>query len=440
MLIVLSSLSFAQSLNMNLVGTWDANMSTDTTYNSVDVTNYNDCWGWSQDGKEYVVIGSNVGSHIIDVTNPSTPQEVDFVRGKFSSNAIHRDYKTHKGYLFMVCDQGPSSLQVADLSYLPDSVHVVYDEDSFIVKSHNIFIDTLNERLYSCGGTKQTGGNDLSIFDISTPSNPILLIDLKDSIPWWGSAVGYVHDIHVKNNIGFTHDEDAMHVIDFTNVNSPVILGSLNSYPDQGYNHSGWLNEDDTTYVMLDETPGKRVKFLDVSDYNNIQVTDLIDCNTSDTAELAHNSFFKDDLAYTSYYSHGVYVFDASDRNDIKIAAYYDPYNDTNSALDNCWGVYPYLPSNIIIASDINKGLVILNSNYIVSIKENEKSSFKLYPNPVNTGETVNFSKPVNYEVYSISGQFLFGGKNKSQFLTSQMSTGYYIVKINDNFTKLIVK
>lgn len=427
---------FSQSLNMDSLGGWRDNSIPPNQFNQT----YSDIWGWEQNGKEYAVIGSTIGSHIIDVTNPNNPIEIDTVIGRFTGNVIHRDFKVYNGYLYMVCDEGPSSLQIADLSYLPDSVHVVYDEDSLIVKSHNLFIDTATARMYSCGGSKPTGGNDLSIFDLSNPASPILLVDLKDSIPWWGTAVGYVHDIYVKNNIAYTNDGDAMHIIDFTNVNSPVILGSLDSYPDQGYNHSGWLNDDDTTYVMLDETHGKSLKFLDVSDPTDIQVTDVEGCNTDSTA-IPHNGFFKGDFVYTSYYYDGVYVFDATDRNDVKIAGFYDTYQDSSgNGYEGCWGVYPYLPSGNIIASDLTKGLIVLQLNYAVGVKELQKEKVLLYPNPVNRGEAVSFSKLVNYEVYSISGQFLFGGKNKSQFLTSQLSTGYYIVKINDNFTKLIVK
>ena len=49
-----------------------------------------------------------------------------------------------------VCDEGPSSLQIMDLSFLPDSVSVIYDDDSLITRSHNIFIDTAYSKLYSC--------------------------------------------------------------------------------------------------------------------------------------------------------------------------------------------------------------------------------------------------------------------------------------------------
>lgn len=436
LIIGLNTSVFSQSLNMDLLGTWK-----DSTIINNGGQTYNDIWGYELNGREYAIIGSTIGTHIIDVTNPASPVEVDRVIGKYAStNVIHRDFKVHNNHLYMVCDEGPSSLQIADLSFLPDSVHVVYDDNSLIVKSHNIFIDTLNARLYSCGGTKLTGGNDLSVFDISAPSNPVLLSDLKDSVIWWHGAVGYVHDIYVENNIAYTNDEDAMHIIDFTNINSPIILGTLSSYTDQGYNHSGWLNDDDTTYIMLDETHGKRLKFFDVSDPSDIQITDVEGCNTDSTA-IPHNGFFKGNYAYVSYYYDGVYVFDATDRNDVKIAGFYDTYQGApGNGYEGCWGVYPYLPSGNIIASDLTKGLVILSLNNPASIKSIEKEKIKVFPNPVNSGEYVNFEKQVEYEIYTISGQSLFGKQKGNRFSTTQMPTGCYFIKINNTFTKLIVK
>lgn len=410
-----TSPSKSQSANMTLLGTWKDTLIPKNKHNQT----YNDCWGWSQDGKEYAVIGSRVGSHIIDVTNPASPFEVDRVLGNYTGNSVvHRDFKVHKGHLYMVGDQGTSTLQIADLSYLPDSVHVVYDSNALLVKSHNIFVDSVNDRLYHCGGTKSSGDNDLSVFDISNPANPILLIDCKDSISWWSSTVGYVHDIYVENNIAYTHDLDAMHIIDFTNPTSPVILGSLASYPDQGINHSGWLHTDDTTYVMLDETHGKRLKFLDVSDPSNIQVTDLLGPGTSSTA-IPHNAFIKGDYAYTSYYYDGVYVFDVSNRDNVTIAGFYDTYpGPDGNDFHGCWGVYPYLPSGNIIASDLETGL------YVFSLINNPLpvANFSGTPTTLCEGSSVSY---IDASISGNSYQWFFPGGSPSSSISQNPTITY---------------
>ena len=357
-LTALNLASFSQSKNFRFLGNWN-----DTTIptNAGGFT-YNEVFGFEIKGVEYAVLGSTQGSHIIDITDPSNLIEVDFVPGQYRGNVTHRDFDVRNGYLYMVCDQANSSLQIADLSFLPDSVSVVYDSRNLLIRSHNIFIDSANDLLYSCGGNTQIGTNELRIIDISTPTAPSLVADLQNDVVWWSSFVGYVHDIFVRNNIAYTNDENAMHIIDFNNPLSPIILGTISSYSDQGYNHSGYLMDDDTTYVMCDETHGKRTKFMDVSDVTNIQVTDLEGPALPNNSQIPHNPIIKGKYAYVSYYYDGVQVYDISNKFNVKNIGYYDTYQGPNApGGEGCWGVYPLLRSNKILASDRRRGLFVLN-------------------------------------------------------------------------------
>ena len=355
-LLFINMVVFSQSKNMNLLGTWSDN----TIPTNASGFRYNEVWGFVHKGKEYAVIASKIGTHIIDVTNDTNIHEVDRVLGKFRGNVVHRDYHSHNGYLYMVCDEGASSLQIADLSYLPDSVHVIYDSDALIIRSHNIFIDTNSNILYTAGGSNLTGGNQLSLIDISTPSNPFLLTNLGLNIPWWNSAIGYCHDIYVQNDTVYTNDGNAMHIVDLTNYSSPILLGTLSTYPDKGYNHAGYLAADNETYVMCDETHTKRVKFIDVSSPSSITVTDLEGVVGGDPSAIPHNPIVFNKFAYVSYYYDGIYIYDISDKYDVKTSAFYDTYSGPNGyGYKGCWGVYPFLPSGKILVSDIYSGLLI---------------------------------------------------------------------------------
>lgn len=546
---------FSQELNLEAISNW----------RDTGTTRYNDCWGWAQDGKEYAVIGSQYGAHIIDVTDPQNIFEVDRVRGRhFGSNVIHRDYKTYNGYLYAVGDQGNASLQIIDLSYLPDSVHLVYDEDSLLVRSHNIFIDTINARLYSAGGSKIGGGNHLRIIDISNPVNPYLLVDCLTEFSWWQVFVGYVHDLYVRNNIAYVHDEDAFHMIDFTDPLNPIVTGQLSMYVDEGYNHSGWLHDDGERYIMFDETVGKRIKMLDVSDPLDIRVDDAFGVYTGDnTNTIAHNGFFLGDLAYVSYYDDGVYVYDCTDPQNVEIEGYYYIENGPfGLGSTGVWGVYPYLPSGNIIASDMGSGLhvlkwktpevfiesgfdtsfyegeatfgsplrvslshatshnditvdllfdtlnstadpndfnfafanmtntlpksILFEKNYtksysfdvtmlgdaipetdefiklklanltgatlgkseltliikdtlITSVESLEKEIINVYPNPVNQGESLTFSQPLDYVLFDVSGSKVKEGINEVQLNTSFLNKGVYILRSNQISYRIIV-
>ena len=326
--------------NVNLLFNWtDTSLPTNSLGGS-----YTDVYGVAINGGEYAVIGSTMGTHIIDVTNPTLCLEVAFVPGAFQGNGVtHRDFFSMENYLYAVCDQGPSTLQIIDLSNLPNSVTIVYDEDSLISTSHNMFIDTLNKKLYSTNG---------DVLDISNPSNPSFLFHMGFSC----------HDLYVENDTGyFNCTSNGLQIYEMT-TNSPQYLGSLTSYPQQGTNHSGWKK--DNTYVLADENHGLSLKVIDISDLNNLQVIALFNSGV-DPNSIAHNLIIRDNFVYVSYYHDGLQIFDISDPNNPVKAGHYDTYlpNNHNGYAGN-WGVDPQLPSGIILASDVQSGLFVLEFDY----------------------------------------------------------------------------
>ena len=326
--------------NINLLFNWS-----DSTLpiNSLGGS-YTDVYGVAINGREYAVIGSTMGTHIIDVTIPTQCLEVAFVPGTFQGSGVtHRDFFSMDNYLYGVCDQGSSTLQIIDLTNLPNSVSLVYNSDSLISTSHNMFIDTINKKLYSTNGT---------VLDISNPINPAFLFNMGFSC----------HDLYVENDTGyFNCTSNGLKVYEMT-TNTPQYLGGLTSYPDQGTNHSGW--KEDNTYVFADENHGLSLKVIDVSDLSNLSVTALFNSGV-DANSIAHNLIIRDDFVYVSYYHDGLQIFDISDPyNPIK-AGYYDTYlpNNHNGYAGN-WGVDPQLPSGIILVSDVQSGLFVLDFNY----------------------------------------------------------------------------
>ena len=326
--------------NINLLFNWS-----DSTLpiNSLGGS-YTDVYGVAINGREYAVIGSTMGTHIIDVTIPTQCLEVAFVAGTFQGSGVtHRDFFSMDNYLYGVCDQGSSTLQIIDLTNLPNSVSLVYNSDSLISTSHNMFIDTTNKKLYSTNGT---------VLDISNPIYPAFLFNMGFSC----------HDLYVENDTGyFNCTSNGLKVYEMT-TNTPQYLGGLTSYPDQGTNHSGW--KEDNTYVFADENHGLSLKVIDVSDLSNLSVTALFNSGV-DANSIAHNLIIIDDFVYVSYYHDGLQIFDVSDPyNPIK-AGYYDTYlpNNHNGYAGN-WGVDPQLPSGIILVSDVQSGLFVLDFNY----------------------------------------------------------------------------
>ena len=268
LLLGLSTFCSAQmQLNMTLLSNWK-----DTTYpTNWTGGRFSDCWGYvDSTGREYAFIGSTVGTHIFDVSNAASPVLVSFQPGRESSgNVVHRDFKTYQHYMYAVCDEGNSSLQIFDLQYMPDSVHKVYDSQHICKTAHNIFIN--NGKLYFCGMKDSTSTPvSFRVASLANPTDPVLLDDLHNP----AFPGGYVHDTHVHNDTAFLFcGNDGLFIYDYTNPVEPVLIQSITQYPQQGYNHSGWVSADGKTLVFADETHGDGVKVYDISDFSNIVTT-----------------------------------------------------------------------------------------------------------------------------------------------------------------------
>ncbi len=347
----------AQAVSIELLYNWtNASLPGSAAYANV----YNECWGVAQEEREYAIIGTTWGTHFFDVTDPANVVQVDSVKGAFTGNGVvHRDYHDYDGYLYAVCDEGSgiSTLQIIDMRALPDSVHVVYDGKEKLSTAHNIFIDTAQARLYAFIVGFAPGFSSVAMFSLDDPTDP-QLIKLYN-------AGSQVHDGYVEDGLAYLNDgyNGRFLIMDWSGVNSdtddPVVLGSLDSYPDQGYNHSGWLHEDGDLYVFADENHGHKMKAVDVSDPTDITVLSTFNSGV-DPESMPHNQIFRGDYLFTAHYHDGLYIHDLSDPTAPAEVASYKTYQlDDHISFRGAWGVYPFLPSGNVIVSDMQFGLFL---------------------------------------------------------------------------------
>lgn len=375
--LLLPFIGFSQvNFNLELLDNWnDENIICNSTQ-----IRYNDCWGFTLDGKEYAIIGSTEGTHYFSISDDNKFEELDFVPGKYqATTVIHRDIKTYQHYAYAVCDEGNSSLQIIDLSYLPDSVSVVGEMTDNFIQTHNLFIDEDNARLYSCGPLTTMGDYNIQVYDLTDPVNPALL--------WSGFSLPYVHDAYVRNNIAYLSCGDyGLRVYNFSDPANPVFLQNLDIYSEQGYNHQGWMTPSGNKFFFGDETNGKKIKQCEVQ--NNLLTIDNTFGTNYNNGSIPHNMMCSDDFLYVAYYNEGLRIYDIRGEGAIEVA-HYDTYPDESEfKMHGAWGIYSELPSGRLLVSDRTYGLFLLDFREdIFSISSGDQ--IQVYPNPVGQSEMI---------------------------------------------------
>lgn len=411
------------SLNFTLLSKLDPNG--DNTGN--DNRKYSGCWGWVQSskGKEYAIIGSSAKTYFIDITNPLVPVICDSVNNK-RAGCTWRELKTYQNYCYITSDDSsPNTFQIIDMKYLPDSVHVVHNDTTYFERGHTCWVD--GNKLYVGGQTSASGVlSNMCVYSLATPSVPVLLRTLSQDYP----SISYVHDMFVRNDTVYASaGGQGLQVLKFnTATNTFSLLGSFTGYPEAGYNHASSLTSNGKTLVFCDEVPtGVSIKVADVTNPGSIVMSSTIEPN-SNNEFVAHNPYVLENrYAFVSCYQDGLYLFDITYPSTPLIAGFFDSHPQGGANFSNNygassyrgnWGAYPFLPSGVIILTDMQNGIFLVKSNYIgIGITENKNAlNANIYPNPAKSNITITFanadSKDYSVEVVNVLGQLVYSENN----------------------------
>lgn len=377
--------------------------------NGVNPTGGSDVWGYTApDSSEYALMGVLGG--IVAVKVPEM-QVIDSVAGPTANDCYyHRDIKTYQNYAYVVCEmRGPNEgLQIIDLSYLPDSLHLVRTyvrNGGGDVTSHNLSIDIATGFAYILNRS----GTAVRIVDLADPVNPVEAGTIFNTIG--------VHDVFARNDTVYVSEGSSktFSIFDATNKQSPQLMVRM-TIPSGGYSHNIWPSRDGRYVLTTEETLNRTVKVWDIQDMGNIDLKgQYLGAN-----QLAHNVHIEGDLAYLSHYSYGVAVLDFSDPDQPQEVAYYDTYPASNGGVFiGCWGVYPHNANGYVYTSDIEGFLTVLKLNVdssSVAINDQPGSGLpdrfylaQNYPNPFNPETRISFrvgeAANVRITVYNTIGQ-----------------------------------
>ncbi len=337
-----------------------------------------DSWGWKHEASNryFALVGRSSGTSFVEITDPDKPVFLGQLPSEFSTSTW-RDIKTHQNFAFIVADNiGDHGMQVFDLSRLlsvknqPETFAAdhVYRGGSF-QDAHNIIINPESNFAYLVGGNTCSGG--LHMVNISAPLAP--------TFAGCFSADGYTHDAQCLTYQGpdqdyhgreicFASNEDTVTVVDVTVKNNPTQL-SRTGYTGSQYTHQGWLSKDQRYFLIDDELDERRDDVntrTHVMDFRDLDNPVYKGFHESAGMSIDHNQYVVGDHTYQANYTRGLRILELGDLSQTEMTevAFFDTYPENDGGgFPGAWNVYPFFDNGLVIVSDVNRGVFILQPN-----------------------------------------------------------------------------
>ena len=329
----------------------------------------NDIWGYvSPSGREYAIMGLQIGTAFIEVSDPYNPV---IVAVKSDANSIWSDMKTYGRYAYNVNESG-GGMQVFDLLNIDNGV--ITQAGSLtggLSTSHNLALNPDSGYAYLCGSN--IGGGRLVAVSLANPRAPVIAGQALDG--------AYVHDAQIVSytsgpyagrEIAFMFcGSSGFKIVDVTS-KSNMFTMATRSYPGLEYCHQGWLSEDrrhvfiDDELDELNQPPSYTTKtfVFNVEDLSN---PTYVGNFFSDQTTIDHNLIVRGNHVFEANYTSGLRVFDVTDPANAQYVGYFDTYPTNNARqFQGAWGVYPLLPSGVVLVSDIDNGLFVLDASVAI--------------------------------------------------------------------------
>lgn len=354
---------------------------------------------------EYAVFGSRNAVVLYSLEDPAKPKE----RFRFTGiTSTWREVFSYGEFVYAVTDvQGADGLVVIDMRKAPDTITGKFWKPSITAGGQTANLGTCHTLFIDEKGILSLNG--------CTPWRGTLFFDLKPD-PMNPKYIGeelkrYVHDNFVRGDTLYTSEiyDGYLSIYDVKDYKNPKEL--VNIKTPHAFTHNAWISDDAKYVFTTDERSDAYVAAYDISDYSKPKLLDVYrPKDTEGTGVIPHNTRYINGYLVTAFYTDGVKIVDAHKPDNLVEVGSYDTYIiNNNTGFYGTWGVSPYLPSGLIVASNIEDGLFILRPNYVRACYLEGLVTDTITGLPIN-GVSIKITAPrKNEENSDVAGQYKTG-------------------------------
>jgi choice-of-anchor B domain-containing protein len=320
-----------------------------------------DVWGYvDSTGREYAVVGLNRGTSVLSLEDPYNPELLVTIPG---ATSIWRDMKSWKHFVYTVADRGTDGLLIIDMSQAPEDISWTFWNDTISIQGesgplnrcHNLYID--DKGIMYLAGCNQHANGAILMFDLNPdPQNPLFL---------GPTDFDYAHDVFARGDTVYSSQiiRGQLAVFDVKDKQNPTLMGSAET--SLRFTHNLWPSDDGKYLFSTDERPNGRVDAYDITHMEDIiRLDEFAPLDVAGKGTIPHNVHYKDGYLVVSWYTSGCVVIDAHRPSNLVQVGSYDTFLGPDGGFNGAWGAYPWLPSGLVLVSDIQSGLFVLQPEY----------------------------------------------------------------------------
>jgi choice-of-anchor B domain-containing protein len=278
----------------------------------------------------------------VEVTDPRNPR----VAGHFpAASSAWREVRTYGPYAY-VSTEARIGMDIVDLR----SMRRVNTWNRTFASAHSLWIDE-PRGLAFLNGTRDTTGRStgMRILDVArSPEDP-------REVGAWTNF--YVHDGYTRGTLYFAAaiNDGFLSIMEMAD---PAAPRELTRFATGGrFTHNAWLTDDGRHVFTTDEVPNRPLEGWDISNpMAPRKVSEYIGAPNT----IPHNVMVDGHRLLVAHYTEGVHLLDIANPASPRLIGSYDTFEPVASGFHGAWGAYIFPGSNLILVSDIEGGLFVI--------------------------------------------------------------------------------